>query len=89
MIYTTEINNNQLINIISFKSFTEKQKADIQIFRPRKVILSFTDPNILFIKNIQSVIIIKYSSTGILYINSIKALDSVKVTDSWEIVVGK
>lgn len=75
------------INKITTESFTTSQLTEIVRFKPRAVSLSPSNPNIMFIKNLQSVILMKFSSTGLLWICNIRATARADNTIQWEVIV--
>lgn len=57
-------------------------------FRPRLVVLSPLNPNILFVKNLQSVLVMRFSKAGLILISNIPVLEVADTRVQWTVVAG-
>ena len=86
-VYRIQANFYTLMHTLNRQSMT-KLIPDLMLFKPRELAISPVNPNILFVKNIDSVIILKITSSRINLISNIITQGNVTEDLSERIVVG-
>lgn len=71
VIFQADMNTYPEVITVNSKSFTDEELNQIVRFRPRSVTLSPLNTNILFIRNLQSVLIMRFSRNGLRLISNI------------------
>ncbi len=78
------MNQYNQVYVISSSSFTPDQLSER--WRPRDVVLSPANDNIIFVKNLLSVVFLRFSASGLIFINKVQIFDSADDRVEWEVV---
>ena len=75
------MNQYNQVYVISSSSFTPDQLSER--WRPRDVVLSPANDNIIFVKNLLSVVFLRFSAAGLIFISKVQIFDTADDRVEW------